>query len=70
MAQMQTDIERQKLEAEIALKREEMLLEIELEREKIQQQLALRREELAAELELRRQKQALGGEVSTNLPKA
>ena len=70
MVQMQSDIERQKLEAEIALKREEMLLEIELEREKMQQQLALRREELAAELDLRRQKIALGGDVSTNLPKA
>lgn len=70
MMSMQTDIERQKLQSDIALEREKMLLEIELEREKFQQQMALRREELQAELDLRQQKLALGGEVSTNLPKA
>ena len=64
------EIERQKLQADIALEREKMLLEIELEREKFQQQLALRREELQAELDLREQKIALGGDVSTNLPRA
>ena len=69
-AQLQTDIERQKLQADIALEREKMMLEIELEREKMQQQLMLRREELQAELDLRQQKISLGGDVSTNLPKA
>jgi hypothetical protein len=47
-----------------------MMLELQLEREKFQQQMALRREELQAELDLRQQKLALGGDVSTNLPKA
>ena len=47
-----------------------MLLELELEREKFQQQLELRREELQAELDLRAQKAALGGDISTNLPRA
>jgi len=65
----QVELERQKLQADIALEREKMLLELELEREKFQQQLVLRREELQAELDLRAQKIALGGEVSTNLPK-
>ncbi len=68
-AAMQTDIERQKLQADIALEREKMMLEIELEREKFAQQMVLRREELQAELDLRQQKIALGGDVSTNLPK-
>jgi hypothetical protein len=67
---LETDIERQKLQAEIALDREKMLLEIELEREKFERTLELRRLELEAELELRRQKVALGGQVSTNLPQA
>ena len=67
---LETDIERQKLQADIALDREKMLLEIELEREKFERQLELRKLELEAELELRRQKVALGGQVSTNLPQA
>ena len=67
---LETDIERQKLQADIALDREKMLLEIELEREKFERTLELRRLELEAELELRRQKVALGGQVSTNLPQA
>ena len=67
---MQSNLEMQKLQADIALEREKMMLELELEREKFQQQMALRREELQAELDLRQQKLALGGEVSTNLPKA
>jgi len=70
VAMMEQDIERQKLQADIALEREKMLLELELEREKFQQQLVLRREELQAELDLREQKIALGGSVSTNLPQA
>ena len=65
---MEAQMEREKFEAEIALKREKMMLDIELEREKAQQMLALRREELQAELDLRRQKIALGGDVSMNLP--
>ena len=64
------ELERQKLQADIALEREKMLLELELEREKFQQQLELRREELQAELDLRAQKAALGGDISTNLPRA
>jgi hypothetical protein len=67
---MQSNLDMQKLQADIALQREKMMLELELEREKFQQQMALRREELQAELDLRQQKLALGGEVSTNLPKA
>ena len=66
---MEAQLEREKFEAEIALKREKMMLDIELEREKAQQMLALRREELQAELDLRRQKIALGGDVSLNLPR-
>ena len=64
------ELERQNLQADIALEREKMLLELELEREKFQQQLELRREELQAELDLRAQKSALGGDISTNLPRA
>jgi len=67
---MEVDIERQKLQADIALDREKMLLEIELEREKFERTLELRKLELEAELELRRQKSALGGNISTNLPQA
>ena len=64
------ELEKQKLQADSALEREKMMMELELEREKFQQQMALRREELQAELDLRQQKLALGGDVSTNLPKA
>jgi hypothetical protein len=66
----QFELEKQKMQADIALEREKMMLELQLEREKFQQQMALRREELQAELDLRQQKLALGGDVSTNLPKA
>ncbi|MEK9697113.1 MAG: hypothetical protein VW270_15230, partial [Candidatus Poseidoniales archaeon] len=66
----QFELEKQKLQADIALEREKMMMELELEREKFQQQMILRREELQAELDLRQQKLALGGDVSTNLPKA
>ena len=62
--------EREKLQADIALEREKMLLEIQLEREKFERTLELRQAELQAELDLRRQKLQLGGEVSTNLPRA
>jgi hypothetical protein len=64
------EIERQKIQADITLEREKMMLELELEREKFAQTMQLRREELQSELDLRQQKLALGGEVSTNLPKA
>jgi len=64
------EIEKMKLEADIALKRERMTLEIQMQREKAQAELDLRREELQAELALRQQKINLGGSVSTNLPQA
>ena len=57
------------LQAEIALKRERMMLEIELEREKMQMELELRRQELAAEAELRQLKAYTDAEISTNLPR-
>ena len=67
--QQNVDTDRLKAEADIALKREKMRAEIELEREKIQLELELRKAEFEAELSLRRQKLALGGEVSSNLPR-
>jgi hypothetical protein len=57
------------LQADIALKREKMMLEIELEREKMQMELELRRQELAAEAELRQLKAYTDAEISTNLPR-
>jgi len=57
------------LQAEIALKRERMMMEIELEREKMQMELELRRQELAAEAELRQLKAYTDAEISTNLPR-
>jgi len=57
------------LQAEIALKREKMMMEIELEREKMQMELELRRQELAAEAELRQLKAYTDAEISTNLPR-
>ena len=57
------------LQAEIAIKRERMMLEIELEREKMQMELELRRQELAAEAELRQLKAYTDAEISTNLPR-
>ena len=57
------------LQAEIALKREKMMMEIELEREKMQMELELRRQELAAEAELRQLKAITDAEISTNLPR-
>ena len=57
------------LQADIALKRERMMMEIELEREKMQMELELRRQELAAEAELRQLKAYTDAEISTNLPR-
>lgn len=57
------------LQADIALKRERMMMEIELEREKMQMELELRRQELAAEAELRQLKAITDAEISTNLPR-
>lgn len=57
------------MQAEMALKRERMMLEIELEREKMQAELELRRQELAAEAELRAVKAMTDAEISTNLPR-
>lgn len=57
------------MQAEMALKRERMMLEIELEREKMQAELELRRQELAAEAELRAMKAVTDAEISTNLPR-
>ena len=57
------------MQAEMALKRERMMLEIELEREKMQAELELRRQELAAEAELRTIKAVTDAEISTNLPR-
>lgn len=57
------------MQADIALKREKMMLEIELEREKMQMELELRRQELAAEAELRQLKAYTDAEISTNLPR-
>ena len=58
-----------KLQAEMALKRERMMMEIELEREKMQAELELRRQELAAEAQLRAIKAQTDAEISTNLPR-
>jgi len=57
------------MQAEMALKRERMVMEIELEREKMQAELELRRQELAAEAELRAVKAMTDAEISTNLPR-
>jgi len=57
------------MQAEMALKRERMVMEIELEREKMQAELELRRQELAAEAELRAVKAYTDAEISTNLPR-
>ena len=65
----QDDGRRAELEAEMALKRERMVMEIELEREKMQAELELRRQELAAEAELRTLKAMTDAEISTNLPR-
>ena len=63
------DARRAEIEAEMALKRERMVMEIELEREKMQAELELRRAELAAEAELRQLKALTDAEISTNLPR-
>lgn len=63
------NVERAKLEADIALKREKMQAELELEREKLQLEIQIRKAEFEAELSLRQQKLALGGQVSENLPR-
>lgn len=57
------------LQAEMALKRERMMMELELEREKMAAELELRRQELAAEAELRKIKAYTDAEISTNLPR-
>ena len=67
--QQQDQTAQAELQAEIALKRERMMLEIELEREKMQMELELRRQELAAEAELRQLKAYTDAEISTNLPR-
>ena len=63
------NVEQQKLQAEMALKREKMQAEIALEREKLQLEMQMRKAEFEAELSLRQQKLALGGNISTNLPR-
>jgi hypothetical protein len=67
--QQQDQTAQAELQAEIALKRERMMMEIELEREKMQMELELRRQELAAEAELRQLKAYTDAEISTNLPR-
>jgi len=67
--QQQDQSAQAELQAEIALKRERMMMEIELEREKMQMELELRRQELAAEAELRQLKAYTDAEISTNLPR-
>jgi hypothetical protein len=67
--QQQDQSAQAELQAEIALKREKMMMEIELEREKMQMELELRRQELAAEAELRQLKAYTDAEISTNLPR-
>jgi hypothetical protein len=62
-------IDRAKLEADIALKREKMQADIALDREKLQLEMQMRKAEFEAELSLRQQKLALGGEISSNLPR-
>ena len=47
-----------------------MEADIALEREKMRLNFELRKQELEAELALRAQAKALGGNVSTNLPRA
>ena len=57
--QQEFELDKAKLEAEIALKREKMAAELEL-----------RKQELIFEANLRQQEAALGGDISTNLPRA
>ena len=59
-----------KAQEELKLKREKMEADIALEREKMRLNFELRKQELEAELALRAQAKALGGNVSTNLPRA
>ena len=63
------NIELMKLEEEIKLKREEMQAKLALEREEMIAKIEARKVEFEAELSLRQQKIAMGGDVSTNLPK-
>ena len=67
--QQQDQAAQAELQAEMALKRERMMMELELEREKMRAELELRRQELAAEAELRAIKAATDAEISTNLPR-
>lgn len=69
-AQARIQLEREKAEAEIALKREQMMAEMELKRQEFEAKTALRQQELETEAALRAQAQAMGGQVSTNLPGA
>ena len=59
-----------KAQEELKLKREKMEADIALEREKMRLNFELRKQELEAELALRAQAKELGGNVSTNLPRA
>jgi len=67
-AQARIQLEREKAEAEIALKREQMMAEMDLKRQEFEAKTALRQQELETEAALRAQAQAMGGQVSTNLP--
>jgi len=69
-AQARIQLEREKAEAEIALKREQMMAEMDLKRQEFEAKTALRQQELETEAALRAQAQAMGGQVSTNLPGA
>ncbi len=68
--QQAPDPERQKFEAEIALKREKMQAEMALKQEEMKMDFELRRQELDAELALRAQSAQLGNPVSPNMPRA
>lgn len=63
------ELERQKIEMQAQLQREKAAAELQLQREKFEAELELRRRELELELQLRQQKLAMGGGVSTNLPR-
>ena len=58
-----------RIDDEGKLKREEMQAKLALEREEMIAKIEARKVEFEAELSLRQQKIAMGGDVSTNLPK-
>lgn len=62
--------EMMKAQQEFELKKQKMEAELALAREKMEAELNLRREELMLEADLRRREVELGGNVSTNLPRA